>query len=82
MGLRIKKQAKVVGVLGGFGLLAMVGFGDYITGYKLTFLVFYLIPILFVLRRVGLGFSFVMAVMSALVCAADMNPTSKPLGAR
>jgi signal transduction histidine kinase len=67
MDLRIKKQTKVAGVFCGFGLLAAVGFGDYITGYKLTFLVFYLIPILFVLRRVGLGFSFVMAVMSALV---------------
>jgi signal transduction histidine kinase len=67
MSARTKTQTKIVGVLGGFAWLAVVGFGDYITGYKLTFLVFYLIPILFVLRRVGQGFAFAMATMSVLV---------------
>jgi signal transduction histidine kinase len=67
MGSRTKLQTKIAGVLGGFGLLAMVGYGDYITGYELTMLVFYLLPILYVRRYVGLGSAFVMALISALV---------------
>jgi signal transduction histidine kinase len=67
MGSRTKLQAKIAGVLGGLGLLAMVGYADYITGYELTMLAFYLLPILYVLRYVGLGSAFVMAVMSAFV---------------
>jgi signal transduction histidine kinase len=58
---------KIVGILGGFGLLAVVGYADYITGYELTLVAFYLLPILFALRYAGTGFAFVMAVMSALV---------------
>jgi signal transduction histidine kinase len=67
MGSRTKLQTKIAGVLGGLGLLALVGYADYITGYELTMLVFYLLPILYVLRYVGPGFAFVMAVMSSFV---------------
>src|SRR5450432_410454 len=62
-----KLQTKITGVLGGLGLLAIVGFADYISGYELTLLVFYLLPILFVLRYAGSGFAFVIAVLSAFV---------------
>jgi signal transduction histidine kinase len=68
MGSLTKTQMKIAGVLGAFGLLGLVGFADYVTGYELTLLVFYFLPILFALRYVGLGFAFVVAVMSALVC--------------
>ena len=67
MGSRTKLQTKIAGVLGGFGLLAMVGYGDYITGYELTFFFFYLLPILYVQQYVGLGSAFVMALISAVV---------------
>ena len=67
MGSRTKLQTKIAGMLGGFGLLAMVGYGDYVTGYELTFFLFYLLPILYVRRYVGLGSAFVMALISALV---------------
>lgn len=67
MSARTETQTKIVGVLGGFAWLAVVGFGDYITGYNITFLPFYFIPILFVLRRVGQDFAFVMAVLSVFV---------------
>jgi signal transduction histidine kinase len=60
-------KIKIADVLLGLGLLAVVGFGDYITGYNLTFIVFYLFPILFILRRMGQGFAFAMAVLSVLV---------------
>jgi signal transduction histidine kinase len=62
-----RTQTKAAAVLGGFVLLAVVGFGDYITGYKLAFIIFYLLPILFVLRRMGQGFAFAMAVLSVMV---------------
>ena len=68
MGSRTKLQAKIAGVLGGLGLLAMVGYGDYITGYELTFFLFYLLPILYFQRYVGLGSAFVMALISSVVC--------------
>jgi signal transduction histidine kinase len=67
MGLLTKTQSKIAGVGGGFGLLALVGYADYITGYELSLLAFYLVPILFSLRYVGLGFAFLMAVLSPFV---------------
>src|ERR1700733_5922974 len=67
MGSLTKTQTKIAGVLGGFGLLAVVGFADYITGYQITLLIFYLLPILYGLRYVGVGFAFVLAVMSPFV---------------
>ena len=73
MGSRTKLQTKIAGVLGGIGLLALVGYADYITGYSLTISAFYLLPILFALRYVGPGFAFAMAMMSAVVWLfADM----------
>jgi signal transduction histidine kinase len=67
MGSHARLQEKIAGGLGGLGFLAVVGLSDYATGYKLTFFIFYLLPILFVLRYVGPGFAFVMAVISAVV---------------
>jgi signal transduction histidine kinase len=67
MDSRSTTQSKTAGVLGGFALLAAVGYADYATGYQITLLVFYLLPILFVLKRVGSGFAFAMAVISVVV---------------
>ncbi len=66
MASRTRLQTKIAGVLGGLGLLALVGYVDYLTGYTLSVLVFYLLPILFGLRYVGTGFAFLLAVLSAL----------------
>ncbi|HEY5345387.1 MAG TPA: sensor histidine kinase [Verrucomicrobiae bacterium] len=63
----VDSRSPTAGILGGLVLLAVVGFADYITGYKITVLAFYLLPILFVLRRVGQQFAFMMAVLSVLV---------------
>ncbi len=51
-------------MFGGLIWLAVVGLADYVTGYQLTFFIFYLLPILYVLRRAGQGFAFAMAVLS------------------
>jgi signal transduction histidine kinase len=80
MGKSGQPQSKAVGIIVGLLLLAVVGFIDYITGYKITVLVFYLVPILYVLRYVGQSFAFAMAVMSAVmwlvadVAAGDQYP--------
>ena len=58
---------KFTAALVGLILLAAVGVADYLTGYKVTLLIFYLAPILFVLRHVGQGCAFIMAVLAALV---------------
>jgi len=68
MVLRIKAQIKTTGVLGSFALLAVVGYLDYITGYAISLLVFYLLPILSGLRYVGTAFAFALAVLAAFTC--------------
>lgn len=55
------------GILGGLIWLAVVGLADYVTGYQLTFFIFYLLPILYVRQRAGQGFAFAMAVLSVIV---------------
>jgi signal transduction histidine kinase len=62
-----KTQSRSAGILGGLGFLSVVALSDYATGYKLTFFVFYLLPILFVQRYAGTGFAFAMAILSSLV---------------
>jgi signal transduction histidine kinase len=49
------------------GLLAVIGYLDYATGYHKSFFLFYLAPIIFTLRRLGLIFAIGMCVLSALV---------------
>jgi len=68
MGSRTRLQSKIAGILCGLGLLAMVGYGDYITGYQLTFFLFYLLPILYVQRYAGVASAFAIALFSAVVC--------------
>jgi hypothetical protein len=63
----VPPQTKTAGVVGGLVWLAVVGLADFVTGYQLTFFIFYLLPILYVLRRAGQGWAFAMAVASALV---------------
>jgi len=48
-------------------MLTVIGFVDWITGYQVSLLVFYILPILYVLKRAGLGFAFAMAVVAAMV---------------
>ena len=64
MGSPAKPMSKSAALFGGLVLLALVGLADFVTGYQLTFFIFYLLPILYVLRRAGQGFAFAMAVLS------------------
>ena len=67
MAPRTPTQTKIAAGFSGAGLLAVVGLADYLTGYELTFFLFYLLPTLFVLRRLGQGWAFGMALVSAVV---------------
>jgi signal transduction histidine kinase len=49
------------------GLLAVTGYLDYATGYAKSFFLFYLAPIFFTQRRLGLTAAVVMSFLSALV---------------
>jgi signal transduction histidine kinase len=64
---RTKLQMKIIGILGGGVLLAIVGYADYFTGYEVSLIAFYLLPILFILRYAGPEFGFLMAVISPFV---------------
>jgi signal transduction histidine kinase len=46
------------------GLVFVIGFFDYITGYEISFFMVYLIPILLAVWRVGAGFAGVISVLS------------------
>lgn len=47
-------------------LVAVIGFLDYITGYEISFYVFYLIPVLLAVWRVGVPFAVVVSVLSMM----------------
>ena len=55
------------GIVGGLGLLALVGYADFVTGYQFTLVIFYLLPILCVLRYAGPIFASGMALLAAAV---------------
>jgi signal transduction histidine kinase len=67
MAASAKPSSKAAGIFVGLLLLAAVGWADYLTGIQVTVLFFYLLPILFVLRRAGRGFAFGMALLAAAV---------------
>ena len=62
----VPSRSPAAGIWGGLVWLAVVGLADYVTGYELTFFIFYLLPILYVLKRAGQGWAFAMAVVSAV----------------
>jgi signal transduction histidine kinase len=66
-----QKQIKWLDILKCLGLLAVTGYLDYETGYSKSFFLFYLAPIIFTLRRLGLIAAIVMCVLSALVWLAS-----------
>ena len=63
----IRTPSKTACIVGGLMLLMVVAAADYLTGYELTFFIFYLLPILFVLRGAGQGLAFATAIVSAVV---------------
>jgi len=67
----------------GFGLVGLLGLVDYLTGYELSFSLFYLAPISLVTWFAGWKFGLVISVASAIVWwladAASGNTYSSPL---
>jgi len=59
-----------LGVLNCFALLAGIGYLDYLTGYNISFFLFYLIPILYTLWRLGFWGAIAMCALSTGVWLA------------
>ena len=56
-----------------FILLALVGTADYLTGYRVSVLIFYLLPVSLAAWYVGRGFGIAISFLSAAVCmSADI----------
>jgi signal transduction histidine kinase len=47
-------------------LMMVIGFLDYVTGYEISFFIFYLIPVLFAVWRVGVRFAVVISMLSVM----------------
>jgi signal transduction histidine kinase len=64
---QLQKSVAWLEMLKALGLLAIIGYLDYLMGYQKSFFLFYLIPIVFTFQRLGLLLSVCMCVLSALV---------------
>ncbi len=66
-GKRIETWSRLLLAAMSISLLALIGFVDYVTGYKISFFIFYLIPIVFAWRYVGFSFAITTSILSAIV---------------
>ncbi len=64
---RTLKPSECLDILKCLGLLAVTGYLDCWTGYQASFFLFYLIPIVFAVSRLGMFYGLMMSVLSALV---------------
>jgi hypothetical protein len=72
--MRLKKQPRGLIAAEGFFLVLILGFVDFLSGYEISFSVFYLLPIVFVTWLCGRAFGFLVAFTSAVVwLVADMT---------
>ncbi|MGA2244725.1 MAG: sensor histidine kinase [Verrucomicrobiota bacterium] len=60
-------RSKTAGALAALLLLGFVGWVDYVTGYDVFCMVFYILPIFIGLRYVGTAFGFTLSILAALV---------------
>jgi signal transduction histidine kinase len=58
------KAAKAFDYMVALGILLATALLDYVTGYRITVILFYLVPILFALKRLGQTAAFVMSFLS------------------
>lgn len=64
--LRIKKQKRLVILLISFILVLILGATDYISGYEMSFSIFYLIPISFAVIFSDFKSGFIVSILSAI----------------
>jgi signal transduction histidine kinase len=63
---RFETWSKPFAAVACVGLVAVIGFFDYITGYEISFFMLYLVPILLAVWRVGAPFAVVISVLSVI----------------
>jgi signal transduction histidine kinase len=66
----LERRPRPLLVLIGLAVLVLVGVVDYLTGFELSFSVFYLLGIAFATWFVGKGFGFIVSVLSVIVSQA------------
>ena len=64
---QLQKPVVWLEILKALGMLAIIGYLDYATGYHKSSFLFYLVPIVFTFQRLGMGWTVGMCVLSALV---------------
>lgn len=62
-----KKPSPVPAAIASIGLVIWIGYLDYVTGYETSFFLFYLIPVVFALRFVGVYFAVFISLLSGIV---------------
>ena len=77
----LERRPRPLLMLIGLAILALVGVADYLSGFELSFSVFYLLGIAFATWFVGRSFGFVVSVLSVIVSqsgdfAAGYRPSS------
>lgn len=71
---------KSIGVLAAYLLVSIIGILDYVTGYKLGFSIFYLIPIVLIVWCFGLNSGIIISFVSTIVWAmADIAARGEEL---
>jgi diguanylate cyclase (GGDEF)-like protein len=79
----LETQSKLFFIIIGLILVILVGIVDYVTGYEITFSIFYLIPVAMVSwyagRRYGILISFASAISWFLADIMAGHPYSQPL---
>jgi signal transduction histidine kinase len=75
---RIGRLPRAALVAAGFGLLALIGVVDYLTGFEMLFSVFYLLEVGLAAWFVGRAFGLIMSVLSVIVwIGGDMAAGAK-----
>jgi len=79
----LKKQSRSFTILIGFTLIGIIGICDFLTGYEIVFLLFYVIPISsltwFIGRWIGIMASFISAIVWFWADMASGHPYTQPL---
>src|SRR5437899_2055086 len=63
----LERRARPFVMMAGLGFLLVVGMVDYLTGYEMSFSVFYLLAVALATWFVGRGFGLLMSVLSVAV---------------
>jgi hypothetical protein len=74
MTAQTKQLSPLLAAIFSIGLVFGIGYLDYATGYETSFFLFYLIPVVFALRFLGVYFAVFISVFSGIVGTSATRP--------